>query len=41
MRIEVCRKRYLPRETQDEISNIDGRTVLIKNYTKYSQLIGE
>ena len=38
---EVCRKCYLPRETKDELHSVDGRDLIVKNYTKRTQLIGK
>ena len=40
--ISVCRKCYLPRETEEnEKAYVNGREIIIKNYTGRSQRIGE
>ena len=40
--ISVCRKCYLPRETEEnEKAYVNGRKIIIKNYTGRSQRIGE
>jgi len=41
MQSPVCRKCYLPRMTKDDISEINGRTFLVKNYTQRIQIIGK
>ena len=38
---EICRKCYLPRKTEDEEASVNGRTFIVKNYTKRAQIIGE
>lgn len=40
MASEVCRKCYLPRQTEDEISSVNGRPLIVKNYTERSQVVG-
>ncbi|MCG6167586.1 radical SAM protein [Leptospira sp. FAT2] len=37
----ICRKCYLPRQTEPEELNLHGRKVLAENYTNRKQLIGE
>lgn len=42
MDIPACRKCYLPRLTEEKESfNINGREIIIKNYTNRKQVIGE
>lgn len=36
----VCRKCYLPRQTQDETSSVDGRSFTVRNYVHRTQKIG-
>ena len=38
---EVCKKCYLPRATKDDKFSIDGREIIVKNYTNRSQIIGK
>ena len=37
----VCRKCYLPRKTEDDTSQVDGRTFTVRNYTRRIQIIGK
>ena len=37
---KICRRCYLPRETRDEVAEIDGREFIVKNYTNRNQEIG-
>lgn len=40
--VSICKKCYLPRKTEcNEVAYINGRELLIENYTKRSQKIGE
>lgn len=40
--LEVCKKCYLPRLTEDnEIASVNGREFIIKNYVNRTQVIGE
>ena len=41
LKSEVCRKCYLPRKTKDDIFNVKGRKITVKNYTSRPQIIGE
>lgn len=41
MQSAVCRKCYLPRETNEEEASIDGRTFIVRNYLHRSQEIGK
>ena len=41
MQSPVCRKCYLPRQTQNEVTIIDKRKVVIPNYTERTQIIGQ
>jgi radical SAM protein with 4Fe4S-binding SPASM domain len=41
MNSPVCRKCYLPRKTQDDIAEVDGRSFIVRNYTRRNQLIGK
>ena len=34
LKSEVCRRCYLPRKTQDDIHTVEGRDIVVKNYTK-------
>lgn len=38
---QICRKCYLPRTTEDEVANVDGREFIVRNYTNRTQIIGE
>lgn len=40
MHSAVCRKCYLPRLTQDEEAQVDGRTFIVRNYVNRIQVIG-
>ena len=40
LRNAVCRKCYLPRKTMVELSSINGRPLVVQNYTQRSQSIG-
>lgn len=40
MQSPVCRKCYLPRMTRDDVGQVDGRTFIVKNYTRRIQIIG-
>lgn len=37
----VCRKCYLPRKTIDDTAEVNGRKIVVKNYTKRTQIIGK
>ena len=37
----VCRKCYLPRKTEDEEAEVDGRTFTVKNYVFRIQVVGQ
>ena len=40
--VDVCRKCYLPRATQDsEHAFVNGREIIIQNYINRTQVIGE
>jgi len=41
MKSAVCRKCYLPRMTNDEEAQIDGRTFIVRNYLNRLQTIGK
>lgn len=41
MESPVCRKCYLPRKTDDEVSSIGQRTFIVKNYVHRIQVIGK
>lgn len=42
MEVPVCRKCYLPRATEDSARvTIDGREIIVKNYIKRKQVVGE
>jgi len=41
LKSEVCRRCYLPRKTQDDIHTVEGRDIVVKNYTKRTQIVGE
>lgn len=41
LKSEVCRRCYLPRKTKDDIHNVDGREITVKNYTKRTQIVGQ
>ena len=41
LEVPVCRKCYLPRVTEDEITYLNGRKIIVKNYIGRSQKIGE
>ncbi|MDB5807748.1 MAG: Fe-S oxidoreductase containing radical domain [Betaproteobacteria bacterium] len=41
MNSAVCRKCYLPRKTQDDAGEVNGRTFAVRNYTRRIQLIGK
>ena len=41
MESAVCRKCYLPRQTQEETAQVDDRTITIHNYINRKQIIGE
>lgn len=41
MQSEVCRKCYLPRKTEDEATQVCGRTLIVPNYVNRVQVIGE
>ena len=41
MQSAVCRKCYLPRRTEDEEAQVDGRTFTVRNYVNRIQLIGK
>jgi radical SAM protein with 4Fe4S-binding SPASM domain len=40
MQSDVCRKCYLPRMTRDDLGQVEGRTFVVKNYTRRIQIIG-
>jgi radical SAM protein with 4Fe4S-binding SPASM domain len=37
----VCRKCYLPRQTEDEVAAVEGRSFIVKNYVARTQVIGK
>ena len=41
LKSDVCRKCYLPRKTKDDVFNVKGRKIIVRNYTKRSQIIGD
>ena len=41
LKSEVCRRCYLPRKTKDDVHKVDGRKIVVKNYTKRTQIVGE
>ncbi len=41
MESPVCRKCYLPRETEDEAAEVSGRKFTVKNYIFRKQVVGE
>lgn len=41
MQSSVFQKCYLPRQTQDEMTQIDGREFIVKNYCNRNQEIGK
>ena len=41
MKSEICRKCYLPRKTKDQISKVDDREFIVKNYTLRTNIIGK
>jgi len=41
MQSAVCRKCYLPRKTEDEVSSVGQRTFIVKNYAHRIQVIGK
>lgn len=38
---KICQKCYLPRRTEDEVAEVDGREFIVRNYTNRTQVIGE
>jgi len=38
---EVCKRCYLPRQTEDEVVKVGERTVVVKNYINRTQIIGK
>lgn len=41
LKSEVCRRCYLPRKTIEEVTEVNGRTLIVKNYSKRAQTIGD
>jgi len=41
MESPVCRRCYLPRQTEDETAQVGGRSFVVKNYTRRSQVVGQ
>lgn len=41
MQSSVCKKCYLPRKTKDDVKEVNGRKIIIKNYTKRTQIVGK
>lgn len=41
MESDVCKRCYLPRETEDEAAEISGRPLIVKNYVMRDQEIGK
>ena len=41
LKSEVCRRCYLPRKTKDDIHKVNGREIIVKNYTKRTQIVGK
>ena len=40
MESDVCKRRYLPRQTEDEQAEVHGRTFTVKNYVSRIQELG-
>ncbi|MDB9718810.1 radical SAM protein [Candidatus Pelagibacter sp.] len=40
LKSEICRKCYLPRKTSEEIVKVKNRELIVRNYTKRSQIVG-
>ena len=40
LKSEVCRRCYLPRQTTDELTKVNDRELIVKNYVNRSQKIG-
>ena len=41
MESAVCKRCYLPRKTEDEDAEVDGRTFTVKNYVFRIQVVGK
>jgi radical SAM protein with 4Fe4S-binding SPASM domain len=40
LKSEICRKCYLPRKTSEEVTKVKDRKLIVRNYTKRSQIVG-